>query len=104
MIQGVVTLGSLMAKILSAKIEGSSPVQQSLYSQFRKIKLDTTLGKLSRILDRDHFALVVHTQRLCKYALLLLQLPFFLSKIVIDSIYFGFLLLTYYISCKERCY
>ncbi|KAG0717929.1 Cystathionine beta-synthase [Chionoecetes opilio] len=64
MIQGVVTLGSLMAKILSAKIEGSSPVQQSLYSQFRKIKLDTTLGKLSRILDRDHFALVVHTQRL----------------------------------------
>ncbi|XP_045101671.1 cystathionine beta-synthase-like isoform X3 [Portunus trituberculatus] len=66
MIQGVVTLGSLMAKILSAKIEGSSPVQQSLYSQFRKIKLDTTLGKLSRILDRDHFALVVHTQRLCR--------------------------------------
>lgn len=74
MIQGVVTLGSLMAKILSAKIEGSSPVQQSLYSQFRKIKLDTTLGKLSRILDRDHFALVVHTQRLCKYTLLLLFL------------------------------
>ncbi|XP_050722691.1 cystathionine beta-synthase-like protein isoform X2 [Eriocheir sinensis] len=66
MIRGVVTLGSLMAKILSAKVEGSSPVQQSLYSQFRKIKLETTLGKLSRILDRDHFALVVHTQRLCR--------------------------------------
>ncbi|XP_064085171.1 cystathionine beta-synthase-like protein isoform X3 [Macrobrachium nipponense] len=64
-IQGVVTLGSLMAKMVSGKIEGSSPVQQSLYSQFRKIKLNTTLGKLSRILDRDHFALVVHTQRLC---------------------------------------
>ncbi|XP_068226946.1 cystathionine beta-synthase isoform X2 [Palaemon carinicauda] len=63
-IQGVVTLGSLMAKMVSGKIEGSSPVQQSLYSQFRKIKLNTTLGKLSRILDRDHFALVVHTQRL----------------------------------------
>lgn len=63
-IQGVVTLGSLMAKMVSSKIEGSSPVQQSLYSQFRKIKLGTTLGKLSRILDRDHFALVVHTQRL----------------------------------------
>ncbi|XP_071539029.1 cystathionine beta-synthase isoform X3 [Panulirus ornatus] len=66
MIQGVVTLGSLMAKMVSSKVEGSSPVQQSLYSQFRKIKLDTTLGKLSRILDRDHFALVVHTQRLCR--------------------------------------
>ncbi|KAK3889558.1 hypothetical protein Pcinc_006445 [Petrolisthes cinctipes] len=64
LIQGVVTLGSLMAKLVAGKIEGSSPVQQSLYSQFRKIKLDTTLGRLSRILDRDHFALVVHTQRL----------------------------------------
>ncbi|XP_069998961.1 cystathionine beta-synthase isoform X3 [Penaeus vannamei] len=63
-IQGVVTLGSLMSKLVSSKVEGSSPVQQSLYSQFRKIKLDTTLGKLSRILDRDHFALIVHTQRL----------------------------------------
>lgn len=66
MIQGVVTLGSLMAKMVAGKIEGSSPVQQTLYSKFRKIKLDTTLGKLSRILDRDHFALVVHTQRICK--------------------------------------
>ncbi|XP_076055996.1 cystathionine beta-synthase isoform X2 [Oratosquilla oratoria] len=64
-IKGVVTLGSLMAKIVAGKVEGSSPVEQSLYSQFRKITLDTTLGKLSRILDRDHFALVVHRQRLC---------------------------------------
>lgn len=75
-----------MAKILSAKIEGSSPVQQSLYSQFRKIKLDTTLGKLSRILDRDHFALVVHTQRLCKYTLLLLFLSFcFIISITVSN-------------------
>jgi len=64
LIQGVVTLGGLMAKILSSKIEGSSPVQQILYSQFKKITLDTTLGKLSQILDKDHFALIVHSSRL----------------------------------------
>merc|ERR1712106_338755 len=64
LIQGVVTLGGLMAKIVSSKIEGSSPVQQSLYSQFKKITLDTTLGKLSQILDRDHFALMVHMSQL----------------------------------------
>ena len=69
LIQGVVTLGGLMAKILSSKIEGSSPVQQSLYlsmlySQFKKITLDTPLGKLSRILVIDHFALILHSSRL----------------------------------------
>ena len=66
LIQGVVTLGLLTAKMVSFKIEVSSPVNSILYTQFRKITLDTTLGRLSRILDRDHFALVVHTQRLCK--------------------------------------
>jgi len=64
LIQGVVTLGGLMAKLVSSKIEGSSPVQQTLYSQFKKITLDTTLGKLSQILERDHFALMVHMSRL----------------------------------------
>ena len=53
-----------MAKILSAKIKGSSPIDQSLYSQFKKITLDTTLRKLSGMLDRDHFALMVHSSRL----------------------------------------
>ncbi|MCL4120373.1 UNVERIFIED_CONTAM: hypothetical protein GTU68_008250 [Idotea baltica] len=63
-IQGVITLGALMAKLVNGKVKSSSPVSESLYSQFRKITFDTTLGKLSRILDRDHFALVVHKQRL----------------------------------------
>ncbi|KAL7640043.1 UNVERIFIED_CONTAM: hypothetical protein RMT77_009457 [Armadillidium vulgare] len=63
-IQGVITLGALMSKLVNGKVESSSPVSRSLYSQFRKITLDTSLGKVSRILDRDHFALVVHTQRL----------------------------------------
>ncbi|CAL4083979.1 unnamed protein product [Meganyctiphanes norvegica] len=64
LIQGVVTLGGLMAKMVSSKIKGSSPVQDSLYSNFKKITLDTTLGKLSRILDKDHFALMLHVSRL----------------------------------------
>ena len=65
-IQGVVTLGSLMAKVVGGKVEGTCPVSQSLYSQFHRITLDTSLAKLSTILHRDHFALVVHTQRLCE--------------------------------------
>jgi len=61
---GVVTLGSLMSRLLSKKLQPTSPIQKGLYSQFRKISLDDTLGKLSRILERDHFSLVVHSQKL----------------------------------------
>ena len=39
---------------------------QVLYSQFHKVPLDKTLGTLSRILEKDHFALIVHDQKLCK--------------------------------------
>ena len=32
-----------------------------------QVSLNTSLGELSRILDHEFFALVVHTQHLCKY-------------------------------------
>lgn len=62
-IQGVVSLGNMMAKLLSGNVTGSMPVSKILYKQFHKIMLDTTLGKLSRILNKGHFALVVHDQK-----------------------------------------
>ena len=43
------------------------PIEKVAYSTFHKVNLDTTLGKLNRILDVEHFALVVHSQRLCKF-------------------------------------
>ena len=32
-----------------------------------QVTLDSSLGQLSCILDLDHYAVVVHSQRLCKY-------------------------------------
>jgi len=61
---GVVTLGNLMSKTLANLISPDLPVAKILYTQFKKIALDTSLGKLSRILTIDHFALVVHDQKL----------------------------------------
>lgn len=66
----MVTLGSLMTRLLSKKAEPKTPVENVLYSQFKRVTLDTTLGKVSRILDRDHYCLVVHNQRLCMIAFL----------------------------------
>jgi hypothetical protein len=42
------------------------PIEKATYNTFKKVTLDTTLGKLNRILDSEHFALVVHSQRLCE--------------------------------------
>ena len=66
-ILGVATLGSLKAKLMKGKICSTDPVETAVYTQFKKLCLDTTLSKLNRILDTDHFALVVHKQRICKY-------------------------------------
>merc|ERR1712112_502319 len=38
--------------------------EAAVYTQFKKLSLDTTLSKVNRILDTDHFALVVHKQRI----------------------------------------
>merc|ERR1719452_89240 len=63
-IVGVATLGSLKAKLMKGKIHSTDPVEDATYNTFKKLNLDTTLSKLNRILDTEHFALVVHNQRL----------------------------------------
>merc|ERR1719300_1981180 len=63
-IVGVATMGSLKAKLMKGKICSTDPVEAAVYTQFKKLCLDTTLSKLNRILDTDHFALVVHKQRI----------------------------------------
>ncbi|XP_035225876.1 cystathionine beta-synthase-like isoform X2 [Stegodyphus dumicola] len=62
-IKGMITLGNIMAKIMAGNLMTTSLVSDILYTKFHKITLETSLGRLSRILDRGHFALVVHNQR-----------------------------------------
>ncbi|XP_072513703.1 cystathionine beta-synthase a [Salminus brasiliensis] len=61
-ILGMVTLGNMLASVLAGKVKPSDPVRKVLYKQFKQIRLTDNLGKLSRILETDHFALVVHEQ------------------------------------------
>merc|ERR1712066_325709 len=65
-IEGVATLGSLKAKVLKGKVMPTDAVDKAAYHTFKKVTLDTSLEKLDRILDKEHFALVVHSQRLFK--------------------------------------
>uniref|UniRef100_A0A0B7B823 Cystathionine beta-synthase n=1 Tax=Arion vulgaris TaxID=1028688 RepID=A0A0B7B823_9EUPU len=62
-ILGMVTVGNMMAKIIKKKVRRSDQVSTVMYKQFKQIRMDTSLGQLSRMLDTDHFVLVVHNQR-----------------------------------------
>merc|ERR1712142_85037 len=61
-ILGMVTLGNMLASVLAGKVKPSDPVSKVLYKQFKQVRLNDNLGKVSRILETDHFALVVHEQ------------------------------------------
>uniref|UniRef100_A0A673YR72 Cystathionine beta-synthase n=1 Tax=Salmo trutta TaxID=8032 RepID=A0A673YR72_SALTR len=61
-ILGMVTLGNMLSSVLAGKVKASDPVAKVLYKQFKQVRLSDNLGKLSRILETDHFALVVHEQ------------------------------------------
>lgn len=63
-VKGVVTLGSLMSQLLACKVKPSTPVSDCLYKQFQTVTLDATLGQMSRVLDHDHFVLVLQDQKL----------------------------------------
>uniref|UniRef100_A0A8C9VYT1 Cystathionine beta-synthase n=1 Tax=Scleropages formosus TaxID=113540 RepID=A0A8C9VYT1_SCLFO len=62
LILGMVTLGNMLSSVLAGKVKPSDPVSKVLYKQFKQIHLTDNLGKLSSILETDHFALVVHEQ------------------------------------------
>ncbi|XP_049483742.1 cystathionine beta-synthase isoform X2 [Panthera uncia] len=61
-ILGMVTLGNMLSSLLAGKVQPSDQVRKVLYKQFKQIRLTDPLGKLSHILEMDHFALVVHEQ------------------------------------------
>ncbi len=63
-ILGVVTAGNLNAQLLSKRIAPTDPVAgNALYKKFRKVHLDSKLGQLARIFEKDHFVLVTQSQR-----------------------------------------
>lgn len=62
-ILGVVAEGNLTSKITSGRISPDDSVSKALFSQYRRVYMDTPLRELARIFDKDHFAVVVQTQK-----------------------------------------
>uniref|UniRef100_A0A8V5FHL1 Cystathionine beta-synthase n=1 Tax=Melopsittacus undulatus TaxID=13146 RepID=A0A8V5FHL1_MELUD len=62
LILGMVTLSNTLSSVLAGNAQFSDSVTKVIYDQFSKIGLEDSLGKLSCILENDHFAIVVHEQ------------------------------------------
>uniref|UniRef100_A0A8C9UE82 Cystathionine beta-synthase n=1 Tax=Serinus canaria TaxID=9135 RepID=A0A8C9UE82_SERCA len=67
LILGMVTLSNTLSSVLDGNVEFSDPVTKVTYDQFSKISPEDSLGKLSCLLENDHFAIVVHEQMQCRY-------------------------------------
>uniref|UniRef100_UPI0039818868 CBS domain-containing protein n=1 Tax=Salmonella sp. s54925 TaxID=3159674 RepID=UPI0039818868 len=59
---GVATVGRIVARIVNGDVTLDSCVSDVMYKSFNKVTMDTTLGTLSRLLDSDHFVVVVSQQ------------------------------------------
>lgn len=68
-VMGMVTLGHIHSLMVKGKVKASDPVQKALFRQFKTINISSSLYNLSRMLDTDHFVVVVHDQRFCKFSL-----------------------------------
>lgn len=63
-ILGMATIGHMMSQIMKSRVKTTDPVKLVTYKQFCAVGLDTSLGHVSKLLDMDHFVLVVHNQRM----------------------------------------
>ncbi|KAM6978405.1 cystathionine beta-synthase b [Tautogolabrus adspersus] len=61
-ILGTVTVGAILSSVLAGKVDPSDAVFKVVCKNFKQVHLNDTLGKLSRILEKDNFALVVQDQ------------------------------------------
>jgi cystathionine beta-synthase len=66
-IEGMATINNILCKILDRSLDFNDPISKGLFKKFIKIKMDTTLGRLSRILEKEQYVVVVQKREICKF-------------------------------------
>lgn len=56
---GFVTLNEILSTLISGKAKRSDPAEKIISKQFRKVVLSTSLGRLSRILEKENYSVVL---------------------------------------------
>ncbi|KAL0124791.1 hypothetical protein PUN28_006567 [Cardiocondyla obscurior] len=58
-VKGIVTLDAVLSNLISGKVNRNDCAEKIMIKQFTKVKASTTLGKVSRILENESYAVVV---------------------------------------------
>lgn len=58
-VTGLITLNALISNLISGKVKQTDCAEKLLVKQFRKVALSTSLGRLSRILEKEPYAVVL---------------------------------------------
>ena len=62
-VEGVVTLANVVSQMVNNKVVPTDKVEKVMLRHFRKVNLDTTLGRLARIFEKESYAVVVTTEK-----------------------------------------
>jgi len=62
-VEGVVTLANMVSQIVNNKAVPTDKVEKIMLRCFQKVNLDTTLGRLAQIFEKESYAVVVTTER-----------------------------------------
>ncbi|OAD57403.1 Cystathionine beta-synthase [Eufriesea mexicana] len=62
-IKGVVTLDKLMSNIISGSVKYTDFVENAMVKQYVKVKYSATLGHLSRVLEKEPYAVILDDKR-----------------------------------------
>jgi cystathionine beta-synthase len=65
--KGMATINYLVNRMLNFNLKGSESIDRAIFKKFTRVNLNTSLGKLSRILEKDPYVLVTQTQKECKF-------------------------------------
>lgn len=64
--KGMATINFLVNKMLNANLKPTDTIDKAVFKKFSKVNLNTSIGRLSRILEKDPYVLVTQEQKECK--------------------------------------
>jgi len=59
-VKGVITSDALLSNLISGAVKGTDCAEKVAIKQFTKVTISITLGKLSRILEKESYAVVLN--------------------------------------------
>lgn len=64
--KGMATINFLVNKMLNSNLKPTDTIDNAIFKKFSKVNLNTSIGRLSRILEKDPYVLVTQEQKECE--------------------------------------